>query len=94
MKKRTLLILAAAIVGAVAAPIPASAQTWWNEPVVVVPAGTGLLIVSGPVPPTLVAVPIVTTARPVTAGPLLRVSGCYWARERGPKGWVRFRACR
>jgi hypothetical protein len=92
--KKILLTLAAAAAGAAMAPVPASAQMWWTAPVVV-DAGTGLVIVGGPFGPTVVAVPVVTTARPVTVGPLLRVSGCYWARERGPGpgGWIRFRVC-
>ena len=90
----TLTVAAAAVAGAVSAPVPASAQTWWT-PRVVVNAGTGLLIVGEPFgPPVIVAVPVLTTARPVTAGPVERVSGCYWARERNPGGgWIRYRVC-
>jgi len=94
--KKILLTLAAAaaieIAAAASAPIPASAQTWWTAPAVV-DAGGGLVIIGGASRPTVVGVPVVTTARPVTVGPLLRVSGCYWSRERVPGGWLRFRVC-
>ena len=94
--KKILLTLAAATAittaAAASAPIPASAQTSWTAPAVV-DAGPGLVIIGGPVTPTVVAVPVVTTARTVTVGPLLRVSGCYWSRERAPGGWLRFRVC-
>jgi hypothetical protein len=98
--KRALLTLAAAIgtAGIASAPGPAWAQTWWTVPIVV-DAGTGVLIVGGGVAPgvivapTVVAVPVVTTARAVTVGPLLRVSGCYWARERVLGRRIKFRVC-
>jgi hypothetical protein len=87
--KKLLLMLAAAAAIAANGPIPASAQTGRA----VVDAGWGLAVIGGASMPTVVAVPVVTTARPVTVGPLLRASGCYWARERVPAGWLRFRVC-
>lgn len=95
MKKPLLILAAVAAIetaAAASASIPASAQTWWTAPSVV-DAGWGLVIIGGATTPTVVAVPVVTTARTVTVGPNLRVSGCYWARERVPGGWLRFRVC-
>src|SRR6267142_6113038 len=55
--------------------------------------GFGLVIIGGPNRPTAVVVPVLTTARVVSVGPLTRVSGCYWARERVRDRWLRFRVC-
>jgi hypothetical protein len=58
-------------------------------PRMVVPAGSGLVSTGHGVK----VVPLSAAARFVSSGPHLRVAGCYWTRERGPKGWVRFRVC-
>jgi hypothetical protein len=90
--KKELLALAAAAAIEAAAPAGVSAQTWWT-PRAVVDAGAAAVIVRGPVTPTVVVAPVFTTAKIVTAGPVLRVSGCYWTRERVPGRWLRFRVC-
>jgi hypothetical protein len=95
MRKTLLSLAAVAAISAIAvagAPIPASAQDSWPG-TAVVNAGSGLVIVGGPVRPTAVVVPVLTTARVVSVGPLTRVSGCYWARERVRDRWLRFRVC-
>jgi len=93
MVKKILHTFAAAALIGTAGIASAPAQTWWPPPVVV-DAGSGLMFVDTPRGPTIVAIPLVTTARPVTVGPILRVSGCYWARERvAPGRWLRFRVC-
>jgi len=94
--KKTLLTLVAATaittIAVASVPIAASAQDWWGT-TAVVNAGSGLVIIAGPATATAVVVPLVTTARPVSVGPLTRVSGCYWARERVRDRWLRFRVC-
>jgi hypothetical protein len=94
--KQTLLTVAAvaaiSIIAVGNVPIPASAQDSWPR-TAVVNAGSGLVIVGAPVRPTAVVVPVLTTARVVSAGPVTRVSGCYWARERVLDRWLRFRVC-
>ena len=94
--KQTLLTLAAAAalntIAVASVPTPALAQDPWEQRAVV-NAGSGLVIVGGPVRSTAVVVPLLTTARVVSAGPLTRVSGCYWARERVHDRWLRFRVC-
>jgi hypothetical protein len=106
---RTILFtLAAAAIAAAGTPKPASAQTFWTVPALVnageglvvvtappalINAGEGLVVVTAPIGPTPVTVPVLTTARAVKVGPILRVSGCVWARERIPGRWMRFRVC-
>ena len=90
MRKWVFAFAAATILAAGASP--AVAQTWWTEPTVV-SAGEGVAIIAGASGPRSAVVPLVTTARTVRVGPLLRVSGCTWARERIPGRWVRFRVC-
>ena len=94
--KQTLLSLAAAAaittIAVASAPIPALAQDSWPR-TAVVNAGSGLVIVGAPGRPTAVVVPLLTTARVVSAGPVTRVSGCTWARERVRDRWLRFRVC-
>jgi len=95
MRKTFLSLAAVAAASAVAVAsvsIPASAQNSWPT-TAVVNAGSGLVIVGGPGRGTAVVVPVLTTARVVSAGPLIRVSGCYWARERVRDRWLRFRVC-
>jgi len=95
MRKTLLSLAAAAAINAIAlasAPIPASAQDSGPR-TAVVNAGSGLVIVGGAVRGTAVVVPLLTTARIVSVGPLTRVSGCYWARERVRDRWLRFRVC-
>jgi len=95
MRKTLLSLAAVAAINAVAvasAPVPASAQDWWLG-TAVVNAGSGLVVVGGPGRGTAVVVPVLTTARIVSAGPVTRVSGCYWARERVRDRWLRFRVC-
>jgi hypothetical protein len=70
---------------------PAAAQTG-EIPRAWVDAGESVIVLPT-VPPKLLVVPIRTPAKVVTAGPILRVSGCTWARERRPGGWIRFRVC-
>jgi hypothetical protein len=82
----------AAFTATVLATGPASAQTWWMVPTPV-NAGEGVMILATPAGPYSAIVPLVTTARTVSVGPLVRVSGCVWARERVPGKWVRFRVC-
>ena len=96
MRKTLLSLAAVAAINAIAvagAPIPVSAQESWGPRTAVVNAGSGLVIVGGQVRPTAVVVPVLTTARVVSVGPLTRVSGCYWARERVRDRWLRFRVC-
>jgi hypothetical protein len=85
-------LVAAAMAMGVLATDPASAQTWWMAPTPV-NAGEGVMILATPAGPYSAIVPLVTTARTVAVGPLVRVSGCVWARERVPGKWVRFRVC-
>jgi hypothetical protein len=95
MKKTLLTLAAAAAINTIVVaslPIPASAQDSWPR-TAVVNAGSGLVIIGGPNRPTAVVVPVLTTARVVSVGPLTRVSGCYWARERVRDRWLRFRVC-
>ena len=94
--KQTLLTTAVAaaimIIVVASVPTPASAQDWWVR-TAVVNAGSGLVIVGAPARPTAVVVPLAATARIVSAGPHMRVSGCTWARERVRDRWLRFRVC-
>jgi hypothetical protein len=85
-------VVAINTIAVVSVPVSASAQDSWAG-TAVVNAGSGLVIVGAPVRPTAVVVPLVTTARVVSVGPLTRVSGCYWARERVRDRWLRFRVC-
>jgi len=95
MRKTLLRLAAVAAINAIAggsASIPALAQDAWQR-TAVVNAGSGLVIVGGAGRGTAVVVPVLTTARVVSAGPLTRVSGCTWARERVRDRWLRFRVC-
>jgi hypothetical protein len=90
--KTWLFWLAAAMVATAVGAAPASAQTWWMTPTAV-NAGEGVVIIAGPAGPYSAVVPIITTARTVRVGPVVRVSGCTWARERIPGRWIRFKVC-
>jgi hypothetical protein len=83
---------AAAVIALAMSAVPASAQTWWMTPTAV-NAGEGVVILAGPAGPYSAVVPIITTARTVRVGPVVRVSGCTWARERIPGRWIRFKVC-
>jgi hypothetical protein len=89
---KTLFVLVAASAIGSMGVAPAAAQTWWMAPTPV-NAGEGVMILATPAGPYSAIVPLVTTARTVAVGPVVRVSGCTWARERIPGRWIRFRVC-
>jgi hypothetical protein len=90
--KTWLSVLAAPVIAIAAGAAPASAQTWGMVPTAV-NAGEGVVIIAGPAGPYSAVVPIITTARTVRVGPVVRVSGCTWAKERIPGRWIRFKVC-